>query len=121
MKIRLHEIEFGSNDVESTTLFYQTVFGLQPTIQQEGLTVLDAGLKGLDFNLSNHLPQGVLAVSFLTDNLSEIESRLKQAGITYQGPTSSHLDMSCLEFKNPDGYTIKVNTPGPSSPEWLKV
>ena len=117
MKIRLHEIEFGSNGVEKTTAFYQTIFGLKPSVQQEGLTVFDAGLKGLDFNISNHLPQGTVAVSFLTNDLNEMERRLKEAGISYQGPSSSHLGMTCIEFKSPDGYIIKVNTPGPGSPE----
>jgi hypothetical protein len=121
MKVRLHEIEVGSNDVEKTTAFYQTIFLFQPAIRQEGLTVFDAGLKRLDFNLSSHLPQGIVAISFLTDDLSEIERRLKDAGIAYEGPSSSHLGMTCIEFRSPDGYVIKVNTPGPASPEWLKV
>src|SRR5829696_2576714 len=121
MKIRLHEIEFGSADVEKTSSFYQDIFGLEPAIQQEGLIVLDAGIKGLDFNLSNHFPKGVVVISFLTDDLTEAEERLKKAGIPYQGPSLSHLGMTCIQFTNPDGQLIKVNTPGSESPDWLQV
>lgn len=121
MKLRLHEIELGSGDVEKTTSFLQNLFGLQPTVQQPGLTVFDAGLKGLDFNLSNHLPQGIATISFLTDDLVELERRLKDAGVSYAGPFPSHLGMTCIQLNSPDGYVIKVNTPGPETPGWLKV
>lgn len=121
MKIRLHEIEFGTRDVATSTKFFQSLFGLLPNVQQEGLTVFASGTTGVDFNVSNHLPAGIAVISFLTDDLSEIEKRLKSEGITYEGPTSSHLGMYCIQFKSPDGYLVKVNTPGAESPEWLKV
>lgn len=121
MKLRLHEIELGSSNVADATTFFQTILGLRTNIQQEGLTVFDAGLKGLDFNVSDHLPQSAVAISFLTDDLAEMERRLKEAGIIYEGPSSSHLGMRSISFRSPDGYIIKINTPGPESPAWLQV
>ena len=47
MRIRLHEIELGSTEVQKTTAFVQTALGLQPTLQQQELTVFDAGCKEL--------------------------------------------------------------------------
>jgi len=121
MNIRLHEIEIGSPDVSAATGFFKTILGLKSNLQQEGLTVFDAGVKGLDFNVSNHLSQGTAVLSFLIDDLSEIERRLKGEGISYEGPSASHLGMSCIQFRSPDGSLIKVNTPGAESPQWLQV
>jgi hypothetical protein len=120
MKIRLHEIELGSAAVEHSSQLLQTVLGLQSKLVQPELHVLDAGLPQLDFNLSTHHPPGVVALSFLTDDLAAVEERLKAAGITYEGPQPSHLGMQCLLFRDASGYVIKINTPGPDSPEWLK-
>jgi catechol 2,3-dioxygenase-like lactoylglutathione lyase family enzyme len=120
MKLRLHEIEFGSSNVKEASDFYRKVFGLPSAVLQEGLSVFNAGV-GLDLNVSNHFPQGVVAISFLTDDLSELERRLKEAGIPYEGPSPSHLGMTCIEMKSPDGYFIKVNSAGPESPAWLQV
>jgi catechol 2,3-dioxygenase-like lactoylglutathione lyase family enzyme len=55
MKIRLHEIELGTGSVEDATRFFQSALGLQTTLKQESLTVFDAGVNGLDFNISTHL------------------------------------------------------------------
>lgn len=75
------------------------------------------GNYNLDLNTSNHFPQGVTCVSFITDDLKATENRLKAANIPYDGPKPSHLGMTCIQFKDPDGYLIKVNTPGSSSNE----
>ena len=73
MNLRLHEIETGTNRVAENTAFFQNILGLQPSLQQEELTVFDSGLQGLDFNLSTHFPQGNFYISFLTDDLAEME------------------------------------------------
>jgi catechol-2,3-dioxygenase len=121
MKIRLHEIELGTGTVEDSTRFFQSALGLNSTIKQEGLTVFDVGVKGLDFNLSNHLPPGNFILSFLTDNLEAVQEQLTKTGVSYDGPALSHLGMTSIQFKSPEGLTIKVNTPGQASPAWLKV
>lgn len=121
MKIRLHEIELGASDVASSAKLFQSLFGLPANVQQENLTVFTAGVNGLDFNLSTHLPAGCAAISFITDDLLEIERRLKNEGVVYEGPAASHLGMTGIQFKSPDGYLVKVNTPGVDSPAWLKV
>ena len=118
MKIQLHEIELSAKDVAVSTSFYNAVLGLQPVVQQEGLTVFNSG--EIDFNLSTHHPSGEPVISFITDNLAEIEGRLKEAGISYQPPAPSHLGMTCIQFKDPSGYCLKINMPGPESPSWLK-
>jgi predicted enzyme related to lactoylglutathione lyase len=121
LKLRLHEIELAAADVKGSTAFFQTVLGLQPSIQQQELSVFDAGIKGLDVNISSHQPPGIATISFLTDDLDEAVERLRSAGISYQGPMASHLGMTCIQFKSPDGYVIKVASPGPESPHWLTV
>ena len=63
MKIRLHETELGSNDVQKSSSFCQSVLGLQPKLQQQNLIVLDAGIPQLDFNISSHLPKAALLPS----------------------------------------------------------
>lgn len=121
MKIRLHEIELGCTSVQKSTDFYGSVLGLPSRLQQENLTVLDAGAEGIDFNLSMHLPAGSVVISFLTDDLEEIQTRLKNAGILYDGPFSSHLGMTAIQFKDAAGHLLRINTPGNDSPDWLRV
>ncbi|HEY0040330.1 MAG TPA: VOC family protein [Flavisolibacter sp.] len=121
MKIRLHEIELGAKEMENTNVFFQSILGLRPRLQQRDLTVFDAGIDGLDLNVSRHLLPGAAVISFLTDDLDDIENKLKVAGIAYEGPAASHLGMRCIQFLSPDGCIIKVNTPSPESPDWLKV
>ena len=121
MKIRLHEIEIGTGNVESTTNFFNSVLGLTPNLSQDNLTVFDAGVKGLDFNISNLLPAGITVISFLTDDLQAVQEKLSNAGISFEGPAPSHLEMTAISFKTTDGLQVKVNTPGQHSPDWLKV
>ena len=110
-----------TENVETSTGFFQSLLGLNPNLQQERLAVFDAGVKGLDFNISNHLPPGNVVISFLTDDLEAVQEKLNNAGISFEGPVPSHLGMSSIHFKTPDGLPVKVNAPGPGSPDWLKV
>jgi dynactin complex subunit len=121
MKIRLHEIELGSASKSDSADLFQLLLGLKPKLAQDGLTVFDAGAEGLDFNVSNHVPAGVVAISFLTDDLAEVEKRLKEAAVAYEGPLASHLGMTTIRFRHPDGYIIQVNSRGNESPLWLQV
>ena len=121
MKLRLHEIELGCHHVQQSTALFQSLLGLTPKLSQKELSVLDAGVPGLDFSLSTHLPAGVVVISFLTDDLDEIETRLKNAGIPYEGPRPSHLGMVTIEFKDANGYLVRVNTAGKESPSGLQA
>ena len=121
MKIRLHEVEFGSADVQQSSALFQSLLGLQSKLTQPELTVLDTGISGFDLNISSHFPAGVVAFSFLTNNLEEVEQRLKRAQISYQGPLPSHLGMRAITYIHADGYVIRINTHGEASPEWLKT
>jgi len=105
MKIRLHEIELGTSDVQRSKSFYQSVLDLEPQVEIEGLNVFDSGTAGLDLNTSNHFPQGIVAISFIVDDLGEIERKLNE------GPAPSHLGMNAIQFNDPDGYLIKINSP----------
>lgn len=121
MKLRLHEMEFGSGDVQRSTDFFQTGLGLAPTVQQEGLTAFGDGLPGPDFNVSNHQAKGAVVIGFLTDDLEEAQRRLSEKSIAYEAPAASHLGMNSLRFNSPHGYVIKINAPGAASPGWLKA
>lgn len=121
MKIRLHEIELGTSEPEKSKQFYQSTLGLDLSVDQDGLKVFKTGIDGLDFNTSVHLPPKVVVASFITENLQEVIDRLNAMNIPFDGPKNSHLEMLSIEFKDPDGNIIKVNTPTSASPSWLKV
>lgn len=121
MKIRLHEIEFGTSNPEKSKEFYQAALGLDLAADQDGLKVFRTGIQGLDFNTSTHFPANVVVTSFLTDNLQQVIDRLNLLGIHFIGPKDTHLGMRSIEFKDPDGYIIKVNAPTSSSPSWIRV
>jgi catechol 2,3-dioxygenase-like lactoylglutathione lyase family enzyme len=121
MKIRLQEIELGIQDAAISKEFYKTILGLDTTIDQEDLKVFKSGVEGIDFNTSTHLPSKVFVTSFLTDNLQTVIERLYASGISFDGPKKSHLGMTTIEFRDPDGYLIRVNQPGDASPSWLTV
>ena len=121
MKIRLQEIELGANDPGKSQLFYNSILGLETSIDQEGLKVFKSGVAGIDFNTSTHFPTKTTVTSFLTDDLQTIIERLNSSGISFDGPKKSHLGMTTIEFKDPDGYLIRVNQPSEESPNWLKV
>jgi catechol 2,3-dioxygenase-like lactoylglutathione lyase family enzyme len=121
MKIRLQEIEFGTQNLDVSKGFYKSVLGLDTIVDQERLNVFKSGVEGMDFNTSTHLPAKVMVTSFLTDDLQTVIQRLIAGGISFEGPHNAHLGMSTIEFKDPDGYLIRVNQPGDSSPSWLQV
>lgn len=121
MKLRLHEIELGSQNLTSAKSFYQDLLGLSLSVDQEQLKVFNPGLSKIDFNLSTHFPPQTIAISFLCDNLQEMMDRLRAGGINFEGPSKSHLGMVCITFRDPNGYIIKVNEVTETSPLWLSV
>ena len=121
MKIRLQEIELGVSDPDKSKLFYNSILGLDTSVDQEGLKVFNSGVAGVDFNTSTHFPSKKTMTSFLTDNLQNVIDRLSANGIVFSGPRESHLGMTTIEFNDPDGYLIRVNQPTKESPAWLKV
>ena len=121
MTIRLQEIELGVNDPDKSKLFYNSILGLETSVDQEGLKVFNSGVAGIDFNASTHFPSKTTVTSFLTDNLQDVIEKLDANGIIFIGPKKSHLGMTTIEFNDPDGYLIKVNQPTEQSPPWLKV
>jgi catechol-2,3-dioxygenase len=121
MQIRLHEIEIGAAEPGQTADFFSSVLGLPVKLQEHGLTVFDSGMSGLDFNVSDHLPAGVVRVSFLTNDLQNCIVALENQQLPYEGPFESHLAMLAIRFKAPNGMDIVINTPTDSSPVWLKL
>lgn len=121
MKIRLHEIEFGTDDINSSKAFYESVLKLRTTVDEDNLKVFNSGNAGIDFNSSKHYAPGVFVTSFITDDINSIIDTLHSSGINYDGPKASHLGMLYVEFKDPDGNIIKVNQPTDASPSWLKA
>lgn len=121
MKIRLQEVELGVQDPAISKDFYNSILGLDTVVDIENLKVFRSGVTGVDFNTSRHIPPTVTVTSFLTDDLQTIMERLKAGGIAFEGPKESHFGMSTIEFKDPDGYRIRVNQPGKASPSWLSV
>lgn len=120
MKIRIHEIELGSHDLSAANAFFK-LLGLQPAIEQDELTVFNSGQKGVDLNLSKHLPAGATQISFITDDLKTLMQHLTVHKIAFEGPYESHLGMLSIQFNSPDGIPILINTPTDSSPDWLQV
>ncbi len=121
MKIRLQEIELGTNNPSKSKSFYSSILGLETSAEETGLNVFQSGITGVDFNTSTHLPSKTIVTSFLTDNLQNVIDRLSTNGILFNGQKKSHLGMTSIEFKDPDGYLVRVNQPTEESPNWLKV
>lgn len=121
MKIRLQEIELGTQNPEISKVFYNSILGLETVVDHENLKVFKSGIPGIDFNTSTHMPIKVVVTSFLTDDLQAVIERLTTSGISFDGPKKSHLGMTTVEFKDPDGYLIRVNQPGDASPSSLTV
>jgi hypothetical protein len=120
MKIRIHEIEMGSNDLSTAASFFK-MLGLQSMIEQNELTVFNSGQKGIDLNVSKHLSPGITQISFITDDLKAMMQQLTAYQILFEGPYESHLGMLAIRLQSPDGIAIVVNTPTDSSPLWLVV
>jgi catechol-2,3-dioxygenase len=121
MKIRLQEIELGIQNTTSSKEFYNSVLGLDIQINQDNLKVFKTGIGGIDFNTSTHLPAKTIVISFLTEDLAAIIATLTEKRIFFEGPKPSHLGMTTIEFKDPDGYLIRINQPSNTSPDWLIV
>jgi catechol 2,3-dioxygenase-like lactoylglutathione lyase family enzyme len=121
MKIRLQEIEFGAQDTKVSQNFYRSILRLDTAVDQDGLKVFKSGVDGLDFNISTHLPVRTMVTSFLTDDLQAVMDSLHANGVSFEGPRDWHFEMRNIEFKDPDGYLVRVNQPTDASPPWLKV
>lgn len=120
MKMRIHEIETGAADIAATKNIFQSLFGLQPKVEENELIVFDSGNNGVDFNVSKHLLPGVTQISFITDDLKAVVKLLDQSEIKYEGPFESHLAMIAIRLQTPDDLRIIINTPTDSSPDWLR-
>jgi hypothetical protein len=120
MKLSLHEVETGVSNLAEGRAFYSQLLGDTLAVDQPALAVWNAGLPGLDFNLSTHLPAGVVCISFLTSSLDEVIEKLQLMGVDYTPARPSHLGMLSISFRDPAGLLIKVNMPTEASPEWLK-
>lgn len=120
MKIRIHEIEMGSNNLSAASSFFK-LLGLQPVIERDGLTVFDSGQRGVDLNVSKHVSAGATQISFIADDLKALMQYLTVHKIAFEGPYESHLGMLSIRFNSPDGIPILINTPTDSSPDWLQV
>lgn len=86
MKIRLQEIELGTNDPDKSKLFYSTILGLETSVDQAGLKVFNSGVTGVDFNMSTHFPTKTTVTSFLTDNLQDVIERLSKMELFLADP-----------------------------------
>src|ERR1700712_1901080 len=90
MKIRLHEIEFGTGNTDKSKGFYQAILGLDPIIDQDQLKVFNSGVAGVDFNISEQQPVNTVTASFLTTDLQKIIDRLQLTGVLFEGPATSN-------------------------------
>lgn len=121
MKVKLQELEFGSQQLDSGKNFYQELLGLELSVDQEQLKVFKPGLKEIDFNISTHLPAASVVISFLCDDLKEMMQRLQLRGISFEGPFASHLGMETISLRDPNGHLVRINQSTEASPEWLRM
>ncbi|NOT74054.1 MAG: VOC family protein [Cyclobacteriaceae bacterium] len=120
MKLRLHEIEYGSGDVAESKSFYSNVLGLETSVDQPALKVYRTNVNAMDLNFSEHIPKGVISISFLTNDLDIATKELTRKKATFTGPEKSHLGMMSITLHDPNGIVVKINTPTSASPQWLK-
>ncbi|WP_336517663.1 VOC family protein [Pollutibacter soli] len=120
MKIRLPEIESGVMDPARSRVFYNEVLGPEIVHQHDHLAVFNSGVGGVDVNIAAHLAAKQIVTSYITDDLGAMIDILNAKSIPFRGPEPSHLGMRMIEFRDPDGFLIKVNEATDESPEWLR-
>jgi predicted enzyme related to lactoylglutathione lyase len=121
MKIRLQEIEFATGNTHKSKMFYQSVLGLDPVIDQDHLKVFNSGVAGVDFNIADQTPGITVIAGFITDDLQQLMDRLLLSGIHFEGPCLTPLGMLSISLQDPDGNRIRINQPTSAAPRWCKI
>lgn len=119
MKIKLHEIELNSTNVESNKEFYNNLLGLPLNVDNENIKVFQSGFQGLDLNISNHF-SNKLSISFLVDDIEEFAKYLIEKGINISEIKDAHLGLRTFTLTDPDGRRIEIQSPTELSPQWLR-
>ena len=105
MRLRLLEIEFNTNDPESSKRFYSEQLGLKTVVDGYGLKVFDSGIADLDLNKSNHFP-GQTSISFFVEDIQECIDELSAKGVEilekYGNP------ISAIVLQDPDGLRVEI-------------
>ena len=118
--MKLHEIEVHARNHAASREFYRDVLGLNLAHERDpGLMVFGAGHRGVDFDVSER-HTGQVSVSFLVADVDAFAGRLRDKGVSFEGPVDTHLEMRAISLHDPDGLRIEIQSPTAASPDWLK-
>jgi predicted enzyme related to lactoylglutathione lyase len=118
--MQLHEIELFSNDPDAAGSFYSDTLGLKLQVNEAQLKVFDAGVTGVDLNISNHYPSAKVSLSFLVKDVNAFVKAMKEKKIKLSEPYDSHLGLKAVTLTDNDGCRIVVHSPTAASPQWLR-
>ena len=131
MKIRLHHVNFCSNNVPGMEEFYRSVLGLEPEPSLEAVRVTQGGYSGsvafvTDGTTQLHLAERDLGVgfrtnnainplerghiAFRTDDLEAFKQRLRERGIPFADYGAWAMNgWEQIFFHDPEGNVVEVH------------
>lgn len=106
--MKLHEIEIFAENPSQSGTFFQDLLQRSPKVDIPNLKVLDVGIPNIDFNISAHYPEFKVSLSFLTEDLTAVHTRLQEAGLIVSPIYEAHLGMKGFCLVN-DGVRIVIH------------
>ncbi len=94
MKLKLHHVNFCTNNVPEMTAFYRTIMDMQPEPEMDATRVTDQGYPG--------------NVGFVTDGTTQLHLAERDFGVAYRtGQAINPLERGHLAFRTDDIETFK--------------
>lgn len=118
--MKLHEIELYSNNPDEAKNFYSSVLGLKLNVDEPDLKVFNAGINGVDLNISKHNSVNKVSLSFLVKDVNTFIEMMKEKQVELDEPYDSHLGMRAITLTDNDGCRIVIHSPTDASPKWLR-
>ncbi len=118
--MKLHEIELFSKDPDDARSFYSDTLGLKLQVNEAQLKVFDAGVTGVELNISNHYPSAKVSLSFLVKDVVAFVNTMKEKKIELGEPYNSHRGLKAVTLTDNDGCRIVIHSPTEESPQWLQ-
>lgn len=118
--MKLHEIELYSNNPDEAKDFYSSVLGLKLNVDEPDLKVFNAGISGIDLNVSKHYPANKVSLSFLVKDVDAFIKMMKEKKINLDKPYDSHLGLRAVTLTYNDGCRIVIHSLTSASPQWLQ-
>ncbi len=89
-------------------------------VDEPDLKGFNAGIKGVDTNLSQHNPAYKVSLSSLVKDVDNFIDMIKEKKIDLDEPYGSHLVSRAVTLTDTDGCRIVIRSPTSASPQWLQ-